>query len=53
MLRIWNIVKKWDNFAKDTVGKPIVRAADSICANLAEGRGRCNERILNKSDRCI
>ncbi|AUT02541.1 hypothetical protein CLI64_20305 [Nostoc sp. CENA543] len=41
---IWNIVKKWDNFAKDTVGKQIVRSADSICANIAEGRGRYNDR---------
>lgn len=37
---IWGIVSKWDNFAKDTVGKQIVRAADSIGANIAEGAGR-------------
>lgn len=29
-------------FAKDTIGKQIVRAADSVCANIAEGRGRFN-----------
>jgi four helix bundle protein len=39
---IWQIVKEWDSFAKDTVGKQIVRSADSVCANLAEGRGRYN-----------
>jgi four helix bundle protein len=38
--RIWDIVIKWDHFAKDTVGKQIVRAADSIGANIAEGVGR-------------
>jgi four helix bundle protein len=27
-------------FAKDTVGKQLVRAADSIGANIAEGSGR-------------
>jgi four helix bundle protein len=37
---IWEIVSEWDNFAKDTVGKQIVRAADSIGANIAEGTGR-------------
>ena len=37
---IWNIVVKWDSLAKDTVGKQIVRSADSIGANIAEGSGR-------------
>jgi four helix bundle protein len=37
---VWAIVLTWDNFAKDTVGKQLVRAADSIGANIAEGCGR-------------
>jgi four helix bundle protein len=37
---IWDVVEPWKNFAKDTVGKQIVRAADSIGANIAEGDGR-------------
>jgi four helix bundle protein len=37
---IWEIVNGWDNFAKDTVGRQIVRSADSIGANIAEGEGR-------------
>ena len=37
---IWNIVGTWNTFARDTVGKQIVRAADSIGANIAEGSGR-------------
>ena len=37
---VWNIVTAWDSFAKDTVGKQIVRSADSIGANVAEGSGR-------------
>lgn len=37
---IWSMVTSWDFFAKDTVGKQIVRAADSVAANLAEGYGR-------------
>ena len=37
---IWMIVKAWPALARDTVGKQIVRSADSIGANLAEGNGR-------------
>ena len=37
---IWSIVSKWNNFAQKTVGAQLVRAADSIGANLAEGSGR-------------
>jgi len=39
---IWKIVFRWNTFAKDTVGKQIVRSADSIGANIAEGTGRHN-----------
>jgi len=39
---IWKIVIRWDAFAKDTIGKQIVRSADSIGANIAEGTGRHN-----------
>jgi four helix bundle protein len=37
---IWKIVLRWDMFARDTVGRQIVRSADSIGANIAEGTGR-------------
>jgi four helix bundle protein len=37
---IWDMVIAWDDFAKRTVGGQIVRAADSIGANIAEGTGR-------------
>ena len=37
---IWEIAIDWDNFAKNTVGQQIVRSADSIGANIAEGTGR-------------
>jgi len=36
----WDITSKWDFFTKDTVGKQVCRAADSISANIAEGYGR-------------
>jgi four helix bundle protein len=37
---IWNVVIKWDSFARNTVGGQIVRAIDSVGANLSEGYGR-------------
>jgi four helix bundle protein len=37
---IWNIALRWGGFARDTVGRQIVRCADSIGANIAEGTGR-------------
>lgn len=37
---LWNIVDGWTYFQKDTMGKQLVRAADSIAANLSEGFGR-------------
>lgn len=37
---VWDIASAWEWFAKDTVGKQLVRAADSIGANIAEGSGR-------------
>ncbi len=38
--QVWNCVARWDNLARDTVGKQLIRAADSIGANIAEGSGR-------------
>jgi len=41
---IWLIVKEWDYFTKDTIGKQLIRAVDSIAANLSEGYGRYHYR---------
>ena len=37
---VWKDIVGWDNFAKDAVGGQLVRAADSIGANIAEAFGR-------------
>jgi four helix bundle protein len=37
---IWDLVAQWNAFARNTVGRQLVRAADSIGANIAEGTGR-------------
>jgi four helix bundle protein len=37
---IWRTVVHWETFARDTVGKQLARAADSIGANIAEAYGR-------------
>jgi four helix bundle protein len=41
---IWDIVMKWGYFEKDTVGKQLVKATDSISANIAEGFGRYHKK---------
>ena len=37
---VWNAVISWSYFEKDTLGKQLVKAVDSIAANLSEGLGR-------------
>jgi four helix bundle protein len=38
--RIWLLVDKWPPFEKNSLGRQLVRAADSVGANLVEGDGR-------------
>jgi len=38
--KVWNIVARWNYFEKDTIGKQLVRAVDSVASNLSEGFGR-------------
>lgn len=37
---VWDVVEKWNYFERDTLGKQIVRSADSIALNISEGYGR-------------
>ena len=37
---IWKAVNTWEPFAQNTIGQQIVRSADSVGANIAEGVGR-------------
>lgn len=46
--QIWRIVYCWDSFAKDSVGRQVIRAADSIGANIAEGSGRGSDPDLRR-----
>jgi len=46
--QIWRIVLGWEYFAKNTVGIQIVKAADSVGANIAEGSGRGTEAELRR-----
>lgn len=39
---VWDMVATWENFAKTTIGHQLVRAADSVGANIAEGYGRAS-----------
>jgi four helix bundle protein len=42
--RVWKIVVRWDFFAKITIGKQMVNAADGVGSNIAEGTGRASSR---------
>lgn len=42
--KIWFIVIRWDHFAKDTIGRQLIRAADSVASILSEGFGRDHYR---------
>src|ERR1044072_1357611 len=42
--QIWQIVQTWDYIAMKTVGIQIIKAADSIGANIAEGSGRGSDQ---------
>jgi four helix bundle protein len=46
--QIWRIVVRWDFLAKNTVGIQIIKAADSIGANIAEGSGRGTDPELRR-----
>jgi len=37
---VWDLSEKWHSFARNTFGSQLVRAADSIGANVAEAAGR-------------
>ena len=38
--KVWDIVNQWQYFEKNNVGSQLVRACDSIAANISEGWGR-------------
>lgn len=42
--QVWDLVLSWPPFARDTLGKQLVRSTDSIGANLAEGDGRSGSK---------
>jgi len=46
--KIWDEVIIWDYFVKDTVGKQLVKAVDSIGANIVESQGRFHPKdVIN------
>lgn len=38
--KIWKYAIKWSYLVQKTVGEQMIRASDSIAANIAEGEGR-------------
>jgi four helix bundle protein len=47
---VWAVVRTWDHFERRTIGAQLVRAADSVGANIAEGAGRATYR---DNRRCV
>jgi four helix bundle protein len=41
---IWDMVLQWSPLAQHTVGQQVIRAADSISANISEGFGRYSKK---------
>lgn len=42
--QVWEIVSDWNKLAQETVGKQMIRSADSIGANIVEGSGRGSDQ---------
>jgi four helix bundle protein len=42
--QVWEIAQSWDEISKKTVGIQIIKSADSIGANIAEGSGRGSDQ---------
>ena len=38
--KVWNLLIHWDNFSRNNIGGQLLRAIDSVGANIAEGYGR-------------
>jgi len=38
--KIWNLVSRWDNFSRNNIGGQLLRAIDSVGANISERYGR-------------
>lgn len=45
---VWELVDSWNYFQKDTIGKQLVKSADSIAANISEGYGRFHYKDSQK-----
>jgi four helix bundle protein len=46
--QVWDEVVDWKPFPRDTVGRQLVDAADSIGANIAEGYGRFHYKDMRQ-----
>jgi len=46
--KVWKLVNNWDHFSKETIGKQLVRVADSVACNLIESYKIKNESEAKK-----
>lgn len=45
---LWDLITTWDSLARYTIGQQLIRAIDSISANIAEGFGRYHKKDKQK-----
>jgi four helix bundle protein len=45
---IWDVVSYWNKFDKDIIGIQLLRAIDSVGANIAEGNGRGTKNEIRR-----
>ena len=45
---IWDIVIRWNYYEKETIGKQLIRATDSVSANISECHGRYHYKDKQK-----
>ncbi len=46
--KVWDVMKDWGYFEKETIGKQMIRAVDSVAANISEGFGRYHFKDAKK-----
>ncbi len=46
---IWRLIANWEHFERDSIGKGLIKAVDSISSNIAEGYNKSHRK---KSIQC-
>ncbi len=47
--KVWHMVSQWEEFSRDTIGKPLVTNVDAIAAHISEGFGQSSSKQMRYS----